>query len=132
MTNNALKHAAAPPLPATVEELIADRKIKQERTLNDFVEDAYLALYEDSEAFRDFLRAVYDEQAVEGSLAADNLEAAALIREHAKEKGVREITREKKATIVKSLNVVLRRYAKSRKERKNMVHGQTVPENDSE
>jgi hypothetical protein len=71
---------------------------------------------------------VYDEQAVEGSLAADNVMAATMIREYAKKVDEdHALANEKLATISKALGVVLRRYEISRKERRNMIHGETVP-----
>jgi len=132
MTSNVVRRPLPAPLPATVEELEAGRVFANERTLNDYVEDAVLSLWASSKPFRDYLYAVYDEQAVEGSLAIDNAEAATLIREWAKAKEIEAITREKKATIVKAMNVVLRRFGKSRKERKNTVHGEVVPNGDTE
>jgi hypothetical protein len=77
------------------------------------------------------LTAVYDEQAVEGSLAADNIEAARMIREKAKTIEDHSLAHEKLATISKSLGVVLRRYHLSRKERRQIVDGQVVPDNSS-
>ena len=70
-----------------------------------------------NDKFNRYLQAVYDEQAVEGSLAADNIGAAIMIREKAIELGL-PLADEKWATISKSLGVVLRRYGLSRKERK--------------
>lgn len=90
------------------------------------VEDVHLALYEDDQ-YQSFLYAVYDEQAVEGSLAADNIMAAELIRDKAKKMDHGELAKEKLATIAKALGVVLRRYGFARKERRNMVRGEVVP-----
>lgn len=112
-----------PALPAKIEEW--HRSLKQERTLNDLVEDSHRILVEDDD-YRAFLRAVYDEQAVEGSLSADNHMAAQRIRDKAKEIGS-ELSKEKLATISKALNVVMRRYRASRKERRNMIEGEVLP-----
>ena len=79
----------------------------------------------EEDQFQTYLDAVYDEQAVEGSLAIDNVKAAELIREKATAIGNR-VSQEKLATIVKSLNVVLRRYGFSRNERRNLVGGKIV------
>ena len=114
-----------PALPETVDGFIAHRKLKAKRTLNDQVEDAYLRLVE-NEKFQAFIFAVYDEQTVEGSLAADNIMAAEMIRDKAKAAGS-ELASEKLATISKALGVVQRRYGFSRKERRNMVRGKIVP-----
>lgn len=115
---------AAPPLPAAIEEW--HRKLKAERTLNDQIEDVHRMLVED-EDYIAYLKPIYDEQAVEGSLAADNIMAAEMIRERAKKIDGSEVAKEKLATISKSLGVVLRRYGASRKERRQMVHGEMVP-----
>jgi hypothetical protein len=111
-------------LPTNTAAHLAHRKLKAKRTLNDLVEDIHLSLVEDAK-YIGFLDAVYDEQAVEGSLAADNLEAAHMIREKAIKTGS-DIGKEKKATIAKSLGIVLRRYEWSRKERRNIVDGEIV------
>jgi len=111
-------------LPTNTAAHLAHRKLKAKRTLNDMVEDIHLSLVEDAK-YIGFLDAVYDEQAVEGSLAADNLEAAHMIREKAVKIGS-DIRKERKATIAKSLNIVLRRYEWSRKERRNIVDGEIV------
>jgi hypothetical protein len=83
-----------------------------------------LSAWED-EQFQSYLDAVYDEQAVEGSLSIDNAKAAELLRDKAIKTGSR-VGQEKLATIVKSLNVVLRRYGFSRNERRNLVAGKVV------
>jgi hypothetical protein len=113
----------APPLPDKIEDWT--RHIKVERTLNDLVEDIHRILVED-EHYRALLRAVYDAHAVEGSLAADNILASMMIREKAKEMGS-EVAKEKLAIINLALSVVLRRYHASRKERRNTVGGEIVP-----
>lgn len=113
----------APALPSNIDEW--QRQIKAERTLNDLVEDIHRMLVEDSH-YRALLRAVYDAHAVEGSLAADNVLAAMMIREKAKEIGSTDVAAEKLAVISLSLGVVLRRYKASRKQRRNMVAGEEV------
>ena len=101
------------------------RKIKLHLTINDTVENIHVKLLEDEDYLR-LIEAVYDEQAVEGSLAADNTMAAQMIRAAAKKENS-PIQHEKLATISKALNIVMRRYGVSRKERRNMVGGQAVP-----
>ena len=83
----------------------------------------------DDKDYIDLLTAIYDEQAVEGSLSADNVMAAQMIRERANKIDGSEVKDEKLATISKSLGVVLRRYGASRKERRQTVHGEIVPDN---
>jgi hypothetical protein len=118
-----------PPLPEKIEEW--QRFLKQERTLNDLVEDIHRILVADEEdgpAYRALLRAVYDEQAKEGSLSADNIFAAIMIRDKAKAlDAVHELADQKAATISKALNIVMRRYHSSRKERRYMLEGEVVP-----
>ena len=104
-------------LPLTVHALMEQRKSKNQRTLNDHVEALHLSLYEDEE-YQQFIEAVYSEQAVEGSLIADDLEAARMIRDKARSIGDMTVGKQKLATLVKAMNVVLRRFGISRKERR--------------
>jgi hypothetical protein len=128
-----------PSLPTTPNEWQAARTIKTERTLNDHVDDMHMALqFSNDEALRTkynaYLDAVYDEDAVEGSMEADDFEAATLIRSFASESVDEKSTQrdpyvasKKLATLVKALRVVLRRYRASREYRRSVVDGQTVP-----
>jgi|SRR6185312_640774 len=121
--------ARPPALPATTSDLLGQRKFEMKRTLNDHVETIHLKLYE-NEDYQRLLDAVYDEDAVEGSLAADNLLAAKMIRDFAIADGFDPYVADKKlATIAKALGVVLRRYGVSRKERSRMIDGETVEPN---
>jgi hypothetical protein len=124
MANSGLVRREAPPLPEKIQDW--QRFLKQERTLNDMLEDVHRALVDENDQYRSYLRAVWDSHAVEGSLAADNLMAASLLREKAKDMG-NELQNEKLAIIVKVLGIVLRRYHASRKERRNMIGGEMVP-----
>lgn len=131
-----------PSLPKTPAEWDAARAIKHERTLNDHVEDIHLAISANEKLhskYERLLDAVYDEDAVEGSLSTDNILAATMIRDFASEgaeitededdgsrhvgPGARDhyVATKKLATLVKSLNVVLRRYKNSRAERARRV-----------
>jgi hypothetical protein len=130
MSRSSLQRDPAPPLPERIEEW--ERQIKAERTLNDLVEDIHRVLVNEDKDYRAYLRAVYDAHAVEGSLAADNILAAMIIRDKAKELGSTEVAGEKLAIINLALNVVLRRYNKSRKQRRNTVHGELVRTNHGE
>lgn len=121
-----------PALPATTTDMMAQRKHEMRRTLNDHVETLHLQLYEDA-AYQRLLDAVYDEDAVEGSLSADNLLAAQMIRDCARKDARDPYVGEKKlATLAKALSVVLRRYGMSRKERARMIDGETVESNNGE
>jgi hypothetical protein len=113
-------------LPSNVEDFRERRALSAHRTLNDIVEEITLTLYR-TEKFRKYIDAVYDEQAVEGSLAADNIMAATMIRDEAKRLGRPEAAEQKLATLSKSLGVVLRRYNASRKARRDMIGGEIVP-----
>jgi hypothetical protein len=53
------------------------------RSINDLVEDIHKMLIQNDQ-YLGFLYALYDEQAVEGSLAADDIELARMIREKAR------------------------------------------------
>lgn len=115
-----------PALPETAADYLAQRKLKEERDLNDLVEDIHLKLYDDQK-YKRFRYATYDEQAVEGSIATDNSEAARMIRDYAKKNDIAEVAEQKLATIGKIIGVVERRYGQSRKERRNRVGGKIVP-----
>jgi hypothetical protein len=123
MASQNLKRVMPPPLPSKIEEW--QRFLKTERTLNDLVEDIHRLLVDDEELgeeYRALHRAVYDSQAVEGSLAADNLFLAIMIRDKARSVG-NELADEKAHTIARALAVVMRRYHASRKERRDMLEG---------
>lgn len=117
--------AIPPALPRTTEGHLAHRKLKEQPSLHDIVEKVHITLVGD-EKYLAFLNAVYDEQAIEGSLEADDHEAARMIRDKAQKLGISELSREKLATIRKSLGVVLRRYDFDRTTRRNTVRGEIV------
>ena len=112
-------------LPVSVADLEAMRKVFHQPTLNDRVDTIHMQLWANDE-YRKYLDAVYDEDAVEGSLATDNTFAALMIRQHAKVIGDTYVQNKKVHTIVKALNVVLRRLRISRAERAREVAGQVV------
>lgn len=121
-------HVPGTPLPKSVIEMQGRRLTPLKRLLNDMVEELHCKCYE-SEKYRIYLDGVWDEQCVEGSLAADNFKAAEMIRDRAT-KDSSPVAHEKLATIVKSLGIVLKRYGLSRKERRQTVSGEIVPNND--
>ena len=128
-SNNEVVRPRPPALPANTTDMMAQRKTALRRTLNDHVETIHLQLYEDAK-YQRLLDAVYDEDAVEGSLSADNLLAAQMIRQHAEENNRDPYVAEKKlATLSKALGIVLRRYGMSRRERARMIDGETVENN---
>jgi hypothetical protein len=95
------------------------RKSLRSRTLNDFVEDVFLKLYDTDERFRGYLEAVGNEDAIEGLMIADDLLAAQMIREGAPEGS--PVHTKNLAAIRRALGVVLRRYEISRGERANRI-----------
>jgi hypothetical protein len=113
-------------LPTTVTEWYDARKGSINRTDNDRVEELHLKLV-GIEQYQRFLDAYDDAEAVEGSMAIDNVFAAQMIRNKAIEAGDSRIASLKVRTIVRCLGVVLRRYRLSRKERANMIGGVVVP-----
>lgn len=114
------------PLPTTTEGLLKLRKTVKTRTLNDYVEECHVAIWEDME-YQKAIEAVYDEDAIEGSLSADDFLAANLIRKYAKDHNIVFVRDKKLATIVKAMKNVWKRYGITRKERKNTIGGETVP-----
>jgi hypothetical protein len=117
------------PLPAKMDEW--ERKIKITRTLNDYVEDAHKILWDESPEYQNYLEAVWDSEAIEGSLALDNVMAATMLREKAMTIEGSILGKKKLDAIIKSLGIVLRRYQFSRKERRNTIEGQIVPGDNS-
>ena len=83
MATDNLYRSRPTPLPAKMDDW--ERKIKSVRMLNDYVEDVHRALWDGDPKYREFLEAVWDSDAVEGSLAIDNTMAAMMIREKAKD-----------------------------------------------
>lgn len=107
-------------LPSSTAELLAARKTNQRRTLNDHVNDIHVTLWEDDD-YQRLLEAVHQEEAVEGTLKADNLMAAQMIRNVAKQTGNPFLIGKNLETISKSLNIVLNRYDMGRKYRRKLM-----------
>lgn len=126
-----------PPLPSTTAEMLNSRLTQPFRTVNDDVDDIHLALWRESDEetdrglrYRSLLLAIYDPQAVSGSLRIDDVLASLIIKEYAAENGIRNVASEREATIVRALRVVLRRFGLSRERRRSMVDGEVVRNND--
>jgi hypothetical protein len=115
----------APPLPAKIEDW--ERFVDAEPSLNDLVENVHKILVNENPEYRAYLRATYDQHAITGSLSFDNCKACEILQEKAREIGNTEVASEKLAVINLALGVVLRRYHKSRKQRRNTVGGERVP-----
>lgn len=124
-----LERARPPALPQTADDWRNKRITKPTITLNDLVETQHFKLVGNA-TYSAYLYAVHDSQAVEGSQAADNFMAAQILRESAKEDEVAELARQNLTTINKALGVVLRRFGESRKQRRNMVGGEIIPNGD--
>jgi hypothetical protein len=103
-------------LPTTVQGLMDLKKSKTKKSLHDQVEAIHLQLWVNG-TYRKFLDAVYNSQAVEGSMIADDFEAARMIREEARENGNHYVAEQNLTTLKQSLGVVMRRFGVSRKER---------------
>jgi len=115
------------PLPVDVDAMLDRKTTPDTRTMNDHVDDIHVMLFASSEKYRELLDAVYDVDATEGSLSYDNHKACEMIRETAKDMGRPYLVGKKLASINKALQVVLRRYRMTRKERAITVDGQQVP-----
>jgi hypothetical protein len=104
------------PLPATRESLVAQYALKRKRNINDYVEDILLKLWPDQN-FMKYLDPIYDSQAVEGSLAADDLFAAQIIRQYATDNNSPLVANQNVTTIIKAMKVAQRRYKIGRQQR---------------
>lgn len=117
-----------PALPATMEDLLAQRRLKQQRTINDLVEDIMVKLWDDKQ-FQKWLDAVDDSRAVEGALDIDDTEVARMIREAARHAGNDEVGHKNLAEIRHATRVVLRRYGQARNQRRDMIGGEVISSN---
>ena len=103
-------------IPATVADLLDQRRNPRNVSIIDRVESVILSIYEDPKVQK-FITPIYREQTVEGNFALDDGQLALLVRDEAKRRGDPILATEKLAVIVKALNSVLRRYHLSRNER---------------
>lgn len=106
-----------PPLPATRTDLLAQRKLKVKRSINDLVEDVFVKLWDEDENFQKLLDAIYDSQAVSGDMNDDDVLAALAILDRAKADKNESVASEKIHTIKLAMRVCLRRYRIGRHER---------------
>lgn len=106
-----------PPLPATRSDLLAGYKLKRRRNINDLVEEIIVKLWDNDENFMKYVNAIYDEEAIEGSLAEDDTMAALIIRDVAKKEKQMEVADKNLHTIKLAMKVGLRRFGVSRPER---------------
>ena len=103
-------------IPATVADLMDQRRNPRNVSIIDRVETIILSIYEDPKVQK-FITPIYREQTVEGNFALDDGQLALLVREEARRRADPILANEKLAVIVKALNSVLRRYHLSRSER---------------
>lgn len=115
----------APPLPATVADLLAHRKSMHKKSLNDEVDDIFLRLWENPK-FRELFEAIHPSQTVEGSFATDDTMAAEMVRKYATEHHMPTTANTKLAAIIFSLHVVSRRFDQGRNQRRTLVKGERV------
>jgi DNA replicative helicase MCM subunit Mcm2 (Cdc46/Mcm family) len=120
------QQALATPFPRTQSQMLALRRIKARKSINDLFEDAYLVMIETDDIYIRLLDAIYDSQAVEGSLSIDNVKAAERVRNYAIEHNIAALKDEKLATLVKVQGVVVRRYGMDRKHRRQTIGGEVV------
>lgn len=95
------------------------------RTFNDHVELIHFRLIDDA-GYRRYLSADCNAQAIEGSLDTDDIMAAKMIRDKAKEICNLEVGEAQLTAIAKALRVVVRRYRLSRKERRELTKVQST------
>lgn len=107
----------APPLPSTRNALLAGYKLKRKRSINDLVEDVIVELWDADAEFMKFVGAIYDSQAIEGSLSDDDVMAAQIIRTYAKKNGNHEIAKQNIHTIKLAMRVGLKRFGIDRSTR---------------
>lgn len=127
MANGAINRPKVTPLPATKEDMESRLKIKRLLNLNDSVHAIHRAIWGDPDYFR-YLDATADDDAVEGSMAADDLEIAEIFRNYAKAHGDVYVAGKKKHTIVRALKVVWRRYGIDRQSRRGELPPSSVAE----
>jgi hypothetical protein len=108
--------------------LIARRRHKDVRSLIDQTEEVHQLLWEDPE-YRQYFNAAYNDQAVEGSLIADDFMAVSKIKAKAKaqEVGNQSVAAAKIHDLTIALHRVAGRYeGLTRKERRAMVNGSST------
>src|SRR5262245_9599626 len=108
MTDALLK--VAPALPQTRADLLAQYKLKRKRSINDLVEEIIVKLWVSDDDFMKYVEAIYDSQAVEGSLAEDDTMAAQIIRNFARKENHAEVGMQNLHTIKLAMRVGLRRF----------------------
>jgi hypothetical protein len=106
-----------PPLPQTKADLLAGYKLKRKRSINDLVEEIVVKLWDQDDDFMKYVDAIYDSDAVEGSLAEDDTIASQIIRNYAGKHNHVEVAGKNLHTIKLAMKVALRRFGVDRPER---------------
>jgi hypothetical protein len=102
---------------------MARRRHKDIRSLIDETEEVHQVLWEEQE-YRKYFNAAYNDQAVEGSLAADDFMAVSMVRAKAQEMGIQSVATVKIHDLTIALHRVAGRYeGLTRKERRAVVNG---------
>lgn len=111
----------APTLPQTRDGLLAQYKLKRKRSINDLVEEVIVKLWDNDENFMKYIDAIYDSQAVEGSMDDDDVMAALIIRDTAKRDKHVEVSDQNVHTIKLAMRVALRRFDVARGQRYDLA-----------
>lgn len=114
MSEGAIQLRVAQQLPQTRDDLLAQYKLKRKKNINDLVEAIVVKLWDVDEQFMKYVAAIYDSEAVEGSMVEDDIMAAQLIREMAKKENNHEVARHNLHTIKLAMRVALRRFGVDR------------------
>lgn len=111
----------APPLPETRTDLLAQYKLRRRRSINDLVEEVIVKLWDNDEKFMKYVEAIYDSQAIEGSMDDDDVMAALIIRDTAKRDKHVEVADQNVHTIKLAMRVALRRFDLGRGQRYDLA-----------
>ena len=110
-----------PSLPQTRSDLLAQYKLKRRRSINDLVEEVIVKLWDNDENFMRYVEAIYDSQAIEGSMADDDVMAALIIRDTAKRDKHIEVADQNVHTIKLAMRVALKRFDIGRGQRYDLA-----------
>ena len=110
-----------PPLPETRANLLAQYRLKRKRSINDLVEEIIIKLWDSDGDFMRYLDAVWNEQAVEGSIDEDDTMAAQIIRNFAKKENNSAVSEQNLRTIKLAMRVGLRRVGVDRPTREEQA-----------
>ena len=122
MSDTAVHYRPQPPaLPTTSAGLLAQRQRVRKRTLNQDVEAIHLSLWDEDADYQILFRAVYKEEAVEGSFAAENFLAAQRIRAYAQQHDYGIAAQANLTAISKSLLHVRGLLQQGRKQRRKLA-----------